>query len=559
MRIKDIAEKYYYQFGMNVNAICGDTVVQRNPYKAPADANWEEFLDKRIPSASFDGQKWDDATGVGLILGYNDYRAIDIDNLYEDDDCPQSMNDVGRFPSPDPRVKEMLAILGLPEDYEWVVYSGSNRGLHIIFRVQDIPNEEISFRSKAYDDSHGTTFEFRWRDYLVLPPSIHSSRSEYRFRYESTILPPSAPQYIPLDNVFRFLNCYCGRTDTTSLRLDGHEDWLFSFELQRTIRTLSGDWSGSTPPSSDREEFQLYSHCTSPDALNYIGVEYCIGRFVKASFDKAYLYFTQSHTEDSHVNIAELISHGLVEGTKEEMSWHAERGIAASKTYCFEAAYNKCVLKAGSKRYLFFDTETNGLPEDFNTPPSEFENWPRLIELAWVITDEHGQVLSKNDFIIYPEGFAIRNDVAKLTGITTQKAKEDGSPYRSVLSRFSDDLEDANVIIGHNINYDIAVLEAESARSLYDGYVGIDFDHVKKCCTMEMGTNVCKIPSIRGYKYPKLEELYYTLFNREFTGAHNALSDALATVECYFELLEKDKGSFSSNDIVEKEIDSLPF
>jgi DNA polymerase III epsilon subunit-like protein len=38
-------------------------------------------------------------------------------------------------------------------------------------------------------------------------------------------------------------------------------------------------------------------------------------------------------------------------------------------------------------------------------------------------------------------------------------------------------------------------------------------------------------------KYPKLDELYYMLFNKHFDNQHNAMADVEATYECYKELL----------------------
>ncbi len=32
--------------------------------------------------------------------------------------------------------------------------------------------------------------------------------------------------------------------------------------------------------------------------------------------------------------------------------------------------------------YLFFDTETTGLPRNWHAPASDLANWPRLIQLA---------------------------------------------------------------------------------------------------------------------------------------------------------------------------------
>ena len=57
---------------------------------------------------------------------------------------------------------------------------------------------------------------------------------------------------------------------------------------------------------------------------------------------------------------------------------------------------------------------------------------------------------------------------------------------------------------------------------------------------MRLGKDICKIPGnviYGGYKYPKLGELYYKLFNKHFNNQHNAMADVEATYECYKELL----------------------
>jgi len=34
--------------------------------------------------------------------------------------------------------------------------------------------------------------------------------------------------------------------------------------------------------------------------------------------------------------------------------------------------------------YLFFDTETTGLPKNWKAPIEDLNNWPRLVQLAWL-------------------------------------------------------------------------------------------------------------------------------------------------------------------------------
>ena len=38
--------------------------------------------------------------------------------------------------------------------------------------------------------------------------------------------------------------------------------------------------------------------------------------------------------------------------------------------------------------FLIFDTETTGLPRNWNAPLSDAENWPRCIQIAWQLHDE---------------------------------------------------------------------------------------------------------------------------------------------------------------------------
>ena len=186
---------------------------------------------------------------------------------------------------------------------------------------------------------------------------------------------------------------------------------------------------------------------------------------------------------------------------------------------------------------LFFDTETNGLPRNYKASVSNSSNWPRLVQLAWIIADKEGNVLKKKSVIIKPDGFSIPADAVAVHGITTERAQREGIPLTKVLEEFAADLIFAQHIVGHNIDFDQHVVGAELCR------LGMDFNALidKPCtCTMKTTTNFCAIPNpntyFGGYKWPSLQELYRKLFNRDFEDAHDALADITATKECFFEL-----------------------
>jgi DNA polymerase III subunit alpha len=103
--------------------------------------------------------------------------------------------------------------------------------------------------------------------------------------------------------------------------------------------------------------------------------------------------------------------------------------------------------------YLVFDTETTGLPRDFNAPITDLDNWPRVVQLAWQLHDEAGELISQKDYIIKPEGFNIPFESEKVHGISTELAQAVGEELSTVLTFFIKDLEKSNFMVGHNLMF----------------------------------------------------------------------------------------------------------
>jgi hypothetical protein len=134
------------------------------------------------------------AHGLLAIDGVNDIRHFDLDQVT----------------SYEQAVEPLLAALGLPEDYAWVVQSGSGKGYHICFRCTgDIT---AYFPAKAGEEPKAVYvgdprgdhpafdhLELRWQAALTtLPPSRHWSGGRYTFVHAR---PTELPPYIPLDTV----------------------------------------------------------------------------------------------------------------------------------------------------------------------------------------------------------------------------------------------------------------------------------------------------------------------------------------------------------------------
>ena len=158
-----------------------------------------------------------------------------------------------------------------------------------------------------------------------------------------------------------------------------------------------------------------------------------------------------------------------------------------------------------------------------------------MVQLAWLVFDEHGNEVHSADHIIKPDGFTIPGDLAKIHGITTERAMTEGIPLNQVLDEFSEECNRAGVLVAHNLSFDEKIVGSELLRA---GYKNI-LMRKKRVCTMESSTNFCKIPGKYGYKWPRLSELHQKLFGTDFEEAHNASVDIAATARCFWELRKR--------------------
>jgi DNA polymerase-3 subunit epsilon len=185
--------------------------------------------------------------------------------------------------------------------------------------------------------------------------------------------------------------------------------------------------------------------------------------------------------------------------------------------------------------YLFFDTETAGLPNDYNAPVSDSENWPRLVQLAWILADADGREIRKCEMIVRPDGFEIPASATEVHGITTERAREEGVALGAVLQTFESDFHRAHTLVGHNYSFDRSIVSAEFHR------IGRDdlFKGKRARCTMRQTATWCGIPGRYGPKWPSLQELHDKLFGLGFIGSHAAGADVAATAKCFFELIRR--------------------
>lgn len=187
--------------------------------------------------------------------------------------------------------------------------------------------------------------------------------------------------------------------------------------------------------------------------------------------------------------------------------------------------------------YLFFDTETTGLPKNWKASITDTDNWPRVTQLAWQVYDENGKLIREVCSLIKPDGWEIpKEDFFIENNMSTERCEKEGVRLIDILEDFVEQVDNSDYLIAHNMNFDEKVIGCEMVR------MKLSFrEEPKKLCTMQESTNYCKMKPFRygTYKWPSLLELHEKLFDEGFDGAHDALADVKACAKSFFELKKR--------------------
>lgn len=206
-------------------------------------------------------------------------------------------------------------------------------------------------------------------------------------------------------------------------------------------------------------------------------------------------------------------------------------------------------------RVLVFDTETTGLPQTKILNPDTLYQWPTIVQFSYVIYDiSLNEIMESKDYIIkVPEHVLIPEDSTKIHGINNEISSNKGILIDIVLNEFFYYLRNVDCIIGHNIKFDINMINVELLRIIYNKHLPdeklksykYDLHYITNytniCCTLHDSISFCNIKAIdkfgRPYlKYPKLIELHQILFNSSPNNLHNSFNDILVTLRCFMKL-----------------------
>lgn len=180
---------------------------------------------------------------------------------------------------------------------------------------------------------------------------------------------------------------------------------------------------------------------------------------------------------------------------------------------------------------IVFDTETTGLVINRTL---KLDNQPSIIEFYGCLADlDTGEIETEIDCLINPpKPLSDTPDkkggktITQITGITNEMLE--GMPgFLEVAPEIFKLLEEAPLIIAHNLSFDKDVVEIEAER------LSRKIKWPRGVCTVEATIGM------KGHRL-SLSALHFELFKESFEGAHRAKQDVAALLRCVLELKKRD-------------------
>jgi DNA polymerase III epsilon subunit-like protein len=207
-------------------------------------------------------------------------------------------------------------------------------------------------------------------------------------------------------------------------------------------------------------------------------------------------------------------------------------------------------------KILIFDTETTGLPKSKIISEDTLDKWPHIVQFSYLLFDvSENTIVETNDYIIkMKDGIVIPPESIAIHRITNEISENQGVSIEVALKHFFLTLRKVDLLVGHNISFDINMLYIELLRIIYSQTVinpyKLDLHLITNFkntyCTMQESFDLCSIKKTNKYgkeykKFPKLSELHEILFKINPKNLHNSLVDILITLRCFMKLkYEKD-------------------
>jgi DNA polymerase III epsilon subunit-like protein len=217
-------------------------------------------------------------------------------------------------------------------------------------------------------------------------------------------------------------------------------------------------------------------------------------------------------------------------------------------------------------RVLIFDTETTGLPKTKLLTKEVLHLLPFIVQLSYVIfnTVTNRIEVIQDHIINIPLDIQISPESTNIHGITKEITLSKGKALKDILFQFIEDYESCDLLVGHNLSFDVNMLKMETMRliqtSLYfeklyleefleklimesnnNSNSNSNSNNSKHYCTMKKTITYCNLKVIdkkgKEYiKFPKLSELHKKMFGYIPKNLHNSLHDVLVCLRCFYQI-----------------------
>ena len=199
---------------------------------------------------------------------------------------------------------------------------------------------------------------------------------------------------------------------------------------------------------------------------------------------------------------------------------------------------------------LFVDTETSGIPRDWNQPYSSFDHWPHIAQLAWVVCTREGEEVKAENHYIQPNDYDMSPESGSVHGLTLDFLRAHGQSRHSVMQRLHRDLlRYQPLVVAHFMQLDFHMVGVGFHRA---GLKNLLLQLPTFCTMRATGKLVRYSPQ----GFPRLGDLYQRLFHEPLLRAHDALVDARATARCFFEM--RRQGTITEATVAQQEAVGLP-
>lgn len=191
------------------------------------------------------------------------------------------------------------------------------------------------------------------------------------------------------------------------------------------------------------------------------------------------------------------------------------------------------ISKFNLPRTILFDTETTSISPG------------QICQLSYILIQD-GKIIPNN---YYFKVDSVDPGAERVHGLSVRRLAKlsDNKTFKDNIINLHNDFNDIELLIGHNLSFDLNFIKTEFSRSKYT------FSYIEGLCTMRHFTPICKILKANGgYKWPKLAELtdYYGIRDKDISkatdeifgtsgiGYHDARFDTVATFLSYIRGLE---------------------